>query len=211
MAGCSSSTRGIFFSGSTPSASDAIEYIEIQTTGNSLDFGNLIGNGILNHGACSSPVRGISMDGQVGGDQQIQYVTIASKGNALSFGSGLSAVGSGNGDAIRSCSNDITGLSAGAGATNIIAYITMATTGNALDFGDLTRGRYGIGATASKIRGIFNSGWSPSISPDSVIDYVTFASKGNAIDFGDKFSKKRTRSNIRLSWWFRRFLRWYLV
>jgi len=191
MAGCSSSTRGIFFSGSTPSASDAIEYIQIQTTGNSLDFGNLIGNGILNHGACSSPVRGISMDAQVGGDQQIQYVTIASKGNALSFGSGLSAVGSGNGDASRSCSNEITGLSAGVGATNIIAYITMATTGNALDFGDLTRGRYGIGATASKIRGIFNSGWSPSISPDSVIDYVTFASKGNAIDFGDNGDPRR--------------------
>ena len=191
MAGCSSSTRGIFFSGSTPSASDAIEYIEIQTTGNSLDFGNLIGNGILNHGACSSPVRGISMDGAVGGDQQIQYVTIASKGNAVSFGQGLYTGGSGNGDAIRSCSNDITGLGAGAGATNIIAYITMATTGNALDFGDLTRGRYGIGATASKIRGIFNSGWSPSISPDSVIDYVTFASKGNAIDFGDSSDPRR--------------------
>ena len=189
MAGCSSSTRGIFFSGSTPSASDAIEYIEIQTTGNSLDFGNLIGNGILNHGACSSPVRAISMDGQVGGDQQIQYVTIASKGNALSFGSGLYTSGSGNGDAIRSCSNDITGLGAGAGLTNIIAYITMATTGNAQDFGDLTRGRYGIGATASKIRGIFNSGWSPSI--DNNIDYVTFASKGNAIDFGDASDPRR--------------------
>jgi len=189
MAGCSSSTRGIFFSGSTPSAADAIEYIEIQTTGNSLDFGNLIGNGILNHGACSSPVRAISMDGQVGGDQQIQYVTIASKGNALSFGQGLYTSGSGNGDAIRSCSNDITGLGAGAGATNIIAYITMATTGNAQDFGDLTRGRYGIGATASKIRGIFNSGWSPSI--DNNIDYVTFASKGNAIDFGDASDPRR--------------------
>lgn len=189
MAGCSSSTRGIFFSGSTPSASDAIEYIEIQTKGNSLDFGNLIGNGILNHGACSSPVRAISMDAQVGGNQQIQYVTIASKGNALSFGSGLYTSGSGNGDAIRSCSNDITGLGAGAGRTNIISYITMATTGNAQDFGDLTRGRYGIGATAGKIRGIFNSGWSPSI--ESVIDYVTFASKGNAIDFGDASDPRR--------------------
>ena len=183
MAGCSSSTRGIYFSGSTPGASNVIEYIEIQTTGNSQDFGDLIGNGILNHGACSSPVRGISMDGQVGGNQQIQYVTIASKGNALSFGSGLDNGGSGAGDAGRSCSNELIGIWEGGGGTNVINYITIATTGNAKDFGDLTVGRYGTATASSKIRGIIMGGYNPAVV--STIDYITFASRGDAIDFGD--------------------------
>ena len=183
MAGCSSSTRGIYFSGSTPGASNVIEYIEIQTTGNSQDFGDLIGNGILNHGACSSPVRGISMDGQVGGNQQIQYVTIASKGNALSFGSGLDNGGNGAGDAGRSCSNELIGIWEGGGGTNVINYITIATTGNAKDFGDLTVGRYGTATASSKIRGIIMGGYNPAIV--STIDYITFASRGDAIDFGD--------------------------
>jgi hypothetical protein len=189
-AGCGSSTRGLFGAGSTPSATNVIEYVEISTTSNSFDFGDLIGNNSLNSGALSSPTRGIFCDGEISSEHQMQFVTIASRGNAVTFGSGLY-----NGDAIRSCSNSIRGLNAGAGATNIIDYITIATTGNASDFGDLTLGRYGLGATASPIRGIFYSGWisNPSTVIYNTIDYVTIASTGNAIDFGDATQAKREK------------------
>lgn len=194
-AGCGSSTRGLFGAGSTPSATNVIEYIHISTVGNSLDFGDLIGNDSINSGALSSPTRGVFCDGQLSVNQQMQFVTIASLGNAVTFGSGLYNGGSGNGDAIRSCSNSIRGLNAGAGATNIIDYITIATTGNAIDFGDLTISRYGIGATASPIRGIFYSGWisNPSTVIYNTIDYVNIASTGDAIDFGDATQAKREK------------------
>jgi len=194
-AGCGSSTRGLFGAGSTPSATNVIEYIHISTVGNSLDFGDLIGNGSVNSGALSSPTRGVFCDGQVSANQQMQFVTIASLGNAVTFGSGLYNGGSGNGDAIRSCSNSIRGLNAGAGATNIIDYITIATTGDAVDFGDLTISRYGVGATASPIRGIFYSGWisNPSTVIYNTIDYVNIASTGDAIDFGDATQSRREK------------------
>ena len=194
-AGCGSSTRGLFGAGSTPSATNVIEYIHISTVGNSLDFGDLIGNSSVNSGALSSPTRGVFCDAQISTEQQMQFVTIASLGNAVTFGSGLYNGGSGNGDAIRSCSNSIRGLNAGAGATNIIDYITIATTGNATDFGDLTIGRYGVGATASPIRGIFYGGWisNPSTVIYNVIDFVTIATTGNAIDFGDATQAKREK------------------
>ena len=190
-AGCGSSTRGLFGAGSTPGATNVIEYVEISTTSNAFDFGDLIGDNSLNSGALSSPTRGVFCDGQVSSEQQMQFVTIASKGNAITFGSGLYNGGSGNGDALRSCSNSIRGLNAGAGQTNIISYITIATTGNASDFGDLTIGRYGIGAAASKVRGIFYSGWSPTIV--NTIDYVNIASTGNAQDFGDATQPRREK------------------
>ena len=96
---------------------------------------------------------------------------------------------------MRSCSNSIRGLNAGAGQTNIIDYITIATTGNAVDFGDLTIGRFGIGATASPIRGIFYNGWTnnPSTVIYNTIDYVNIASTGDAIDFGDATQAKREK------------------
>ena len=189
-AGCGSSTRGLFGAGSTPSATNVIEYIHISTVGNSLDFGDLIGNGSVNSGALSSPTRGVFCDSQLSADQQMQFVTIASLGNAVTFGSSVYS-----GDAMRSCSNSIRGLNAGAGQTNIIDYITIATTGNAVDFGDLTIGRFGIGATASPIRGIFYNGWTnnPSTVIYNTIDYVNIASTGNAIDFGDATQAKREK------------------
>ena len=39
-AGCSSSTRGLFGAGSTPSATNVIEYVTIASLGNAVDFGD---------------------------------------------------------------------------------------------------------------------------------------------------------------------------
>ena len=41
LAGCSSSTRGLFGGGYTTVAVDTIDYVTIASTGNATDFGNL--------------------------------------------------------------------------------------------------------------------------------------------------------------------------
>ena len=41
MRGASSPTRGIFAGGATPSNSNVIESVQIATTGNSVDFGDM--------------------------------------------------------------------------------------------------------------------------------------------------------------------------
>ena len=41
----SSSTRGLFAGGSDPSISNVIDYVTIQTTGNSTDFGDITTTG----------------------------------------------------------------------------------------------------------------------------------------------------------------------
>ena len=180
-AGCGSSTRGLYGSGSTPAASNVIEYITINTLGNSLDFGDLLTTG-LNNGACSSPTRGIFADSQLA-SFTIQFVTIASTGNAVYFGDLTHTT---NYDANRCCSNSIRGINFGGGPSpllNVIDYITIATTGNAIRFGDLTQSRLSSSGTASQIRGIFAGGASPTRV--NTIDYITIMTTGNAQDFGD--------------------------
>ena len=53
----SSNTRGVW-GGSAPSATNLIEYVEIATTGNALDFGDLIGAS-TGAPACSSGHGGL--------------------------------------------------------------------------------------------------------------------------------------------------------
>ena len=65
--------------------SDNIQYINIQSQGNSVDFGNLT---LARSRASSyaSSTRGIWGGGTPGANNTIDYVTIATLGNALDFG-----------------------------------------------------------------------------------------------------------------------------
>jgi hypothetical protein len=95
LAGCSSSTRGVFGggydSGSTRYA--VIEYITIASTGNATNFGNLLNTTAL-LAACSSSTRGVFAGGttDVTYSNVIQYITIASTGSAIDFGDLLTGV-----------------------------------------------------------------------------------------------------------------------
>ena len=44
LAACSSSTRAAWAGGCNPTDSNVIDYVEISTTGNAVDFGDLIGD-----------------------------------------------------------------------------------------------------------------------------------------------------------------------
>ena len=101
IAGCSSSTRGVFAGGHTGpnavgtlSTTNVIQYITIASLGNAIDFGDLTQDRQRFHGT-SNGVRGIFGGGHRG-DPKVQvdtmdYITIATTGNATDFGN-LSSV-----------------------------------------------------------------------------------------------------------------------
>jgi len=124
----SSSTRGIFAGGSAfaPTKTNRIDYVTIASTGNSINFGDMIVN-MGNNGACSSSTRGLFC-----ADGNIDYIEIASTGNSVDFGGG--SVTRTN----AAASNNIRGVFVGGYITNVMSYVTIATLGNAIDFGDLT-------------------------------------------------------------------------
>ena len=92
VSGCSSEVgRGVFDGGelvSSPYITDVIDYIDISTTGNATDFGNLLA-ATKKIAACSDGSRGVFGGGATSGNSSlntIQYITIASTGNSTDFG-----------------------------------------------------------------------------------------------------------------------------
>ena len=171
--------RGAFGGGDTPTRVSTIDYINISSTGNAINFGNLTqSRSDLASGVCASSIRGIFAHGSAPPTNYniIDYVTIASEGNAIDFGDSTQTTTS-----TASCSSSTRGLFAG--VTNTIDYITIATIGNALDFGDLSQTRSTFSACSSSTRGVFGGGASPTFV--STMDFVTIASTGNAVKFGD--------------------------
>ena len=182
--------RGVFMGGVTPSVVNTMDYIEIATTGNALDFGDL---GALKRqsGGMASSTRGLSTGGGPSPalTSRIDYVTMSSQGGASDFGDLLVA------KAYMANANSSTrGLIMGAWSpkTAAIEYVTFATTGNASDFGGiLTMPRQVEGTVSSPTRGLAGGGetmvpFMASPFATQVIDYVTIASRGvNAQNFGE--------------------------
>jgi len=183
----SSSTRGVFGGGyqssPLPNATvNIIDYIEISTIGNALDFGDLF-TGRYSAGAVSNGVRAVWAGGATGEKSIIDFVSIASKGNAVRFGDLTYARKNAGGGRF---SNSVRGVFAGGRHPTVVGqidYITIASEGNAIYFGDLTLARQRSAGSSTQTRGVWAGGNTPSAQ--DVIDYVTIATTGDAIDFGD--------------------------
>ncbi len=183
--------RGVFAGGYSPGYVNVMDKIEIATTGNASDFGDLTTASQGQGGACSSSTRGLIMGGQnPATHSDIDYVTISSDGGASNFGSLTNTMQS-----CASLSNNIRGINGGGQfgspaniKRNIIDFVTIATTGNASDFGDLTERRSHPGATSSSTRGIWAGGYLDPLGNRKVIDYITIATTGDAITFGELIS-----------------------
>ncbi len=179
-------TRGLMAGGANPGYSDVIDYINISTTGNATDFGNLLNAQYMLSG-CASRTRGL-FHGFQGDpntrDNVIEYVTISSTGNAADFGdltvissSGGQCWGSSGTRALMALGWEFTPSS---NAVNTVEYVEIASTGNSKDFGDLTQNwAKPSGALASPTR------WCISGGGTNVINYMTISTTGNAADFGD--------------------------
>ena len=179
-------TRGLFAGGreSAPAFTNKIEYINVDSAANAVDFGDLsrqYGQGA----ACASRTRGVFFAGQQPSPTygpQIDYVTFATTGETATDW-GVDMIGCVGPDA---CGNEIRGLVMGGNVDHktVIDYITIATTGNIKGFGDLNKEAAQGAAFASPTRGVHLGGSTPGGSTNSV-QYVTIATTGNAADFGD--------------------------
>ena len=170
---------------------NTIEYIEINTTANAVDFGDL-SYGSASGGTCSSSTRAVTGGGYVApsyGDNtnSMSYFTIASTGNGTNFGD--LTVGRGY---VSSLSSDTRGIWAGGAGgpaspfiqsdVSVTDYVTIASEGNATSFGELIdQGYMADISCSSPTRGVI-AGGNPTTN---VIQYVTIATTGVAKDFGD--------------------------
>ena len=170
----------------TPSGYDGgISYLEMQSSGNTVDFGDLsLDRGIP--ASTASSTRGIWSGGGIPGGvtDRIDYVTIATTGDAIDFGNNFQAR-----KYFGGCGSQTRGVfgggdtAPGAAQVDTIDYITIATTGDAEDFGNLTSARQHVGACSSPTRGVWAGGGTPTRV--KTIDYITIATTGHAQPFGD--------------------------
>ena len=179
--------RGVFQGGISPSETDTVDYINISTTGNAIDFGNLSTTRRLG-AAFASSTRVFTFGGFDGSNAttEIEFFVFSSTGNAIDFGSAIDNATRSNAGA----ANATRGLSFGGVAPkgDDIDYITMASNGSSVNkFGTpitspgstITQG-YG---TASPTRAIIGGGETPGRI--NTIQFVTISTLGNAQDFGD--------------------------
>ena len=181
--------RGVF-GGGVPNI-NTIDYVNIQSIGNAIDFGDLT-VARYSLASCSSTNRGLFAGGGFPGTSNtIDYITISTTSNASDFGDLTAAIAFG----ISSCSSNTRGIFGG-GATptilNTISYVTIASTGNAVSFGSLSQTTTWASSCSSNTRGIFGGGTTPTIL--NTIDYITIASTGNAVSFGQLTQTRRSLS-----------------
>jgi len=198
--------RGIFTPGANPSNSNVLDYIDISSTGNATDWGDLASYGTTEESsACSSSVKGVVNHDRTGGagsganTSTQESIIIASTGNSANFGN---ITANGENSSKGALSNSVRGItvggfnSYGSGvsdtfATNDILYFNLASESNTADFGDLRDAGYRYSSCgSSRTRGIMEGGAYYGGSPQTTrvyteIQYIEISTLGNASDFGD--------------------------
>ena len=179
--------RGLFAGAYASGA--GIEYINISSTGNGTDFGDLSAASTRWLSGAASRTRGVFAGGQEvpspGFTNKIQFITFASTGNSTNFTDTLSA----SKLAMAGMSNETRGVFAGGQSPSddhivTIDYITIASTAQTrADFGDLTTDRRNASGLSSPVRGLIAGGQTPSVV--NTIEFITLSTLGNSQDFGD--------------------------
>ena len=190
-------TRGVVMAGnnsSEPNGSNVMQYTNISTTGNTVDFGNLSRKKYGTYGGISSRTRGLLVGGYFYNEpngpgtyiDDMDAITISITGDSFDFGN----LSQGNRSEPGARSNQTRGIIFGGTGgpspivrTNTITYVTIAQLGNGVDFGDMTALYQNPTGAASQTRLVMGTGEAPSGSYNT-LEYVTFATTGNAQDFG---------------------------
>jgi len=179
----------------SPASQNVMDYVEIATTGNALDFGDLT-SVLRNIATCASSTRGTFAGGQAPSDTNIIcYTTISSKGGANDFGD-LSTTNTNSNDGVLSDNTrGIILMGSPATIQGNLEFITIATTGNSSGFGELSLKRRHTATMASPTRGIFAAGVDDVASAKvKLIDYVTIQTKGTAVKFGETLAMATEQS-----------------
>ena len=135
--------RGVWAGGLNPSGGgyqNVIDYGNIASPGNAIDFGNLtLSRGML--AAVASNSRGVFMGGYAGTPRRdtMDFITFASTGDATDFGDLIA--GTSRAAAVSNQTRGVIGGgdtdSPGTGGVTTINYITIASTSGSIDFGEL--------------------------------------------------------------------------
>ena len=209
-AATSSRTRGVWMGGYTNSPSstyiNSIQAVEMQSTGNGFDFGDLTQTAGYN-GITGNQTRAIRLGGTAPVNPStnvMDFVTIATTGNAVDYGD--IDTGGGMSTNINSPTRGVFSVA----YNNSIDFVTIASTGNSQDFGFLTTEGKSLQeprGACNAVRGIFAGGYRYPESPTgnvNIIQFITIASTGNATDFGDLVASMRvsagTSSATRAVW-----------
>ena len=190
--GCSGpGDRGLYGGGET---NRVIDYITISTTGNAIDFGDLLNyqqqGGVCN-GGCQ---RGLFSGGNGGWPEKqnelISYVTVDTLSDAVDTGDLTEArrfmAGVSNGTDDRGVYMGGYVVGGSPPERDTIEYVTISTAGNATDFGDLLVGtRNTTGVSNASDRGVTCNGRVAAVYQVDTLQYITISTTGNATDFGD--------------------------
>ena len=184
-AGCASRTRGVWAGGYnntlSPSTSvNTMDYVQIGTLGNALDFGDMRQKQ-YNHTAASSPTKGFIFSGSLGDANEIQMSNIASTGQTMTE-VGVTVMDT---SSMAACANSVRAVIFGGGnpVSTMIQRFEMSSLGNAVEFGTLSEVRMLGAGVADGTRAVSVSGRNPSNV--NTIEFVQIATGGSAEDFGD--------------------------
>ena len=191
-----SGDRGIGAGRNASGNYNEIQRFDITTAGNSVDFGDLLGQHAFfqSAGSSSRTIFGGGYDYSASSRLNVmQYITPSSPGNATDFGdltqSRNPKGAHSNGTRLLFCG----GFMDGGVFSETVDYVTVANTGNATDFGDLiysgsdkpSTGCQGSTGDATRALHPNSVGGGSAIAK---IDYFTYSTTGNGTDFGDLVS-----------------------
>ena len=189
--------RGVFGGGyAAPLKKSKIDYINISSTGDAIDFGDLTNPTQSLYGA-SSNTRAVFAGGYVGPTtvNVMEFVTISSTGTITNFGERIYKTANNSGG----CSNQTRGIFNGGQLhpftpVNTIDYITIASTGTSVSFGILTAQSTNQASCASPVRGVFAGGYAPGTPHnEQLIEFVTISTLGNSQSFGNLTASQNIR------------------
>jgi len=180
--GFADSTRGLFNggykNGTTTAGNNEMHYITIASTGNSIDFGDLIGGSNWGRAGASSSTRGLSFGGYgPGAGNAIDYVQIQTIGNALDFGDLLTG-----GFGFSAMTSPTRCVVCHGYSTSILQSIEMSSKGNSVTFGNSSDSSKYTNGGSNITRGIFYSASTPA---ESLLYTITISTFGNAVEFGE--------------------------
>ena len=170
------------------SNTNVIQYINIASTGNASDFGDMIQTSRA-RATASNGSRGMFMGGRSGSpgpDLNCEYITTSSTGNGTNFGD-LTVIGTGgysSGASNQTYAYCFGGACCGNG-TDSMEYFTIASTGNGTNFGTLAGSTFGAGSTNNSYRACLAGARGYNDPAFSKIQYFTMGTSGNSTNGGD--------------------------
>ena len=182
---------------------NVIDMIEVATTGNATDFGDLTVGRTANGMGCSS-TRGLFAAGRFPGpnnDQsQIDYITTSSGGGANDFGNlnNLPCTATGFSDATRAIyAGGYDARTSPYLRTRAMTYVNIASIGNSSDFGETVEPGRRDTSFSNATKGFTCGASTPDASKR--IEMSIIQTKGSTIDFGE-MSGQATFEGATNSW-----------